>query len=104
MKQYDWLSSFAQYLAKQEFSQTYGLCTTHPSHNVQHFRLFPAKSNDSILRKCWKSPFLALIAQIQANENFARKSARSLFLFQIIRKKYWANSDYLAGVQKVAGK
>ena len=88
-------------LAKQEFSQAYGWCTIHPTHNVQHFSLFPAKNNDSILRKCWKifGPFLTLFAQIWANGSFAKKSGSITFLvcwtINLIQKSEKTNKSIL---------
>ena len=40
------------------FSQACESCTMISNHDVHHFRPFPAKTNDSILRKCSKTPFL----------------------------------------------
>ena len=36
---------------ESKFSQTCEWCTILPNHNVHHFSPFPAKTNDSILRK-----------------------------------------------------
>ena len=79
---------FAQNFAKQEFSQAYGRCTIHPNHNVQHISLFPAKCNDSILRKCWNSPllghFLPFLPKFGPTEFLPKNFALSLlFIFPV---------------------
>ena len=85
MKRSDWLGDSGSFC--QEFGQTRVFsdiwCAIHPNHNVQHFSLFLAESNDSILRKCWKSQFLGHIwpsAQIWANAIFSKKLGAVTFL------------------------
>ena len=44
---------------EQQFSQAWGLCRKLINHNTLHFMPFPAKINDSILRKGPKTHFLS---------------------------------------------
>ena len=56
----DWSGAFMNKSREWEFSQIWDLCRKLANHNTLHFRSFQEKSNDSILRRSPKSPFLPI--------------------------------------------
>ena len=66
------LGPFCPKSREREFSQIWDFCRKLANHNTLHFKPFPATTNDSVLHKCSKSPFLDPF--FWENENFPKKS------------------------------
>ena len=72
-------SLVSQKSAKPDFSQICGFRRMIEDHEFFHFMPFPAKTNDSILRKIAKSPFLGYFPKNQPNQIFPEKSGSVTF-------------------------
>ena len=81
--QSDWPRALWAITREPEFSQTCGFREKSDNNSTLHFRPFPAKTNDSILRKSQKSPFLGHFGHFWGNlaqtRIFPKNRALSLF-------------------------
>ena len=69
----DWSRAFTYKSREREFSQKWGMRRKLANHNMLHFRSFLAKTNDSILLKSPKSPFLPILDPFLGKWEFSRK-------------------------------
>ena len=104
IEQSDWSRAFKHKSREREFSQIWTLRRKLANYNTLHFRSFPAKINNSILRKSPKSPFLPIFGPFFPffgkmrilPKNVVRGSLYPLIpsnFMQNIRKIQWANFE-----------